>query len=85
VEIYRKNKSDGKRGFVNRTGEEEGMKYFGHSPVVSPQGKIIAQAGSEECIPIANIDLSEIDSSIVQSAFMRDRRPEIYSRLIDVV
>jgi N-carbamoylputrescine amidase len=69
--------------FVNRSGEENGLKYFGHSLIVDPNGKTVAQAGFDECILTANIDLDEIDSCRKRRVYMRDRRPEIYNKIIE--
>lgn len=69
--------------FVNRAGEEEGLKYNGHSLIVGPQGDIIAKAGFDECVITASIDLKEVDVTRRQRCYLRDRRPEIYSKLIE--
>ena len=69
--------------FVNRAGEEEGLKYNGHSLIVGPQGDIIAEAGFDECVITASIDLKQVDITRRQRCYLRDRRPEIYSKLIE--
>lgn len=71
--------------FVNRAGEEEGLKYSGHSLIVNPQGEILAQAGFDECVITATIDLKEVDIFRRQRRYLRDRRPEIYSKLVELI
>ena len=69
--------------FVNRAGEEDDKKYFGHSIIVNPDGDIIAQAGFEEGVVTADIDLTQVETIRKRRYYMRDRRPELYSKLID--
>ena len=69
--------------FVNRSGEEGGRKYFGHSLIVNPDGVILSQAGFEEGVVTAEIDLNQVDAVRRRRVYARDRRPEIYSKLIE--
>lgn len=69
--------------FVNRSGEEEGLKYFGNSLIVGPSGKIIAKAGFEESVVTATVNLVDVEQGRTRRFYMRDRRPEIYSRLVE--
>jgi N-carbamoylputrescine amidase len=69
--------------FVNRTGKEEGLYYFGNSLVVNPEGKIIARAGFEECILNAEINLDDVNEIRQRRFYLRDRRPEIYKKLTE--
>jgi omega-amidase len=47
---------------ANRVGQDHTGHFFGHSMIVSPAGEVIAEAGEDEEIIIAQIDLGEIDS-----------------------
>jgi predicted amidohydrolase len=42
---------------ANRCGVEEGTQYAGHSVIAGPNGALLAQAGSEEEVLIADLDL----------------------------
>lgn len=48
---------------ANRVGCDNTGHFFGHSMVISPTGEILAEAGEDETILTARIDLSEIDSA----------------------
>ncbi len=69
---------------VNRVGTEDHLEFFGSSFVCDSFGKIIKKASSDkEEILIADIDLS-MNKRIQESwGFLRNRRPETYSRLTD--
>ena len=68
--------------FVNEAGEEQGMEYFGHSLIINPKGDVLARAGFDECIITATINLEEVEL-LKKRRYLQDRRPEIYSKLID--
>lgn len=58
----------------NTCGVWNGEEGGGHSMIVSPEGKILAQAGEEEEVLIADIDLSE-------TADFRARFPALHDRV----
>lgn len=62
----------------NRCGESLGSSFFGHSMIVDPWGEIIAEAGEEETIVRAEIDLSQVDSIRAKIPVFEDRRPALY-------
>jgi N-carbamoylputrescine amidase len=67
---------------ANRVGQEALLEFSGGSFVVDPFGQMIVQAKKEqEDILLAEIDLSQLSDSPAQKYFLKDRRPEIYSRL----
>lgn len=45
---------------VNRTGSDPGNEYPGRSVVIDPRGEIVADAGSEEGLVTADIDLEAV-------------------------
>ncbi len=66
---------------VNRVGTEEGMTFYGRSFVADPMGAVIAEAGTEEGLLEATLDLDAIDRAREISTFFRDRRPDTYDDL----
>ena len=45
---------------VNCAGTFKGAPFYGHSMVVAPSGRIVAEAGSEEEVISCELDLAEI-------------------------
>lgn len=45
----------------NCSGIQAGNEYAGNSVVVSPRGEVVAQAGLDKCVLVADIELSEVD------------------------
>jgi beta-ureidopropionase len=71
---------------VNRVGVEfEGQKhpYYGNSMVVDPSGQVIARASSEEQMLIAELDMKRIVERRRRAPFLRDRRPDLCSPLME--
>ncbi|MDQ8735392.1 carbon-nitrogen family hydrolase [Paenibacillus sp. LHD-38] len=62
----------------NRMGTSGDTQFFGHSLVLDPWGETIAEAGEEETILYADIDLSLVDSVRAKIPVFEDRRPSIY-------
>ncbi len=69
--------------FVNRGGKESGKEYFGNSMIVNPSGKVLAQAGFEECVITATIDLDDDNNWRRRRAYVKERRPEMYSKIVE--
>jgi N-carbamoylputrescine amidase len=65
----------------NRVGSEEKLTFAGESFVCDPTGNVLARAGqgTDETL-ICEIDLGQTESSHARQLFLRDRRPELYSR-----
>lgn len=75
---------------VNRTGHEvlpgsepghPGIEFWGGSFICNPSGEIIAKAGQEEEVLVADCDLSAVDTARTHWPFLRDRRIDSYSDL----
>ncbi|RCW51052.1 carbon-nitrogen family hydrolase [Paenibacillus prosopidis] len=62
----------------NRMGTSGSTEFFGHSIVLDPWGETIAEAGEEETIIYADIDLSLVDAVRSKIPVFEDRRPSIY-------
>ncbi|REE88604.1 putative amidohydrolase [Paenibacillus taihuensis] len=62
----------------NRCGTSGSSTFFGHSLIIDPWGEIIAEAGEEETILRAEIDLSMVDAVRAKIPVFEDRRPALY-------
>lgn len=70
--------------FVNRAGDEGKTHFFGDSIICDPWGKIIASGEEKENeVVSAVVDLEDVDKARIESGVFRDRRPEIYDRLVE--
>lgn len=63
---------------VNRVGHDPDNQFNGHSLVVDPLGRIIAEAGSDENITYATIDLNKVQAVRGPIPVFKDRRPALY-------
>ncbi|MDY6966466.1 MAG: carbon-nitrogen family hydrolase [Halobacteriota archaeon] len=63
---------------VNRIGKDKSSTYFGHSMVVDPRGRIIAEAGEREEVITANLDFSEVEKTRKRVFYLKDRVSELY-------
>jgi len=70
-------------GMACRTGIEKKLWGFGHSVIVGPQGKILAEADREEKIIVAPIDLEMRNTWANYATYMADRRVDLYDGLLD--
>ncbi|CAM3896205.1 carbon-nitrogen family hydrolase [Cohnella lubricantis] len=64
----------------NRSGVSGDTHFFGHSMVVDPWGEIVAEAGEEETIVRAEIDLALTDEVRGRIPVFADRRPQLYEQ-----
>lgn len=62
----------------NRVGTSNETSFFGHSMIIDPWGEIVAEAGEEEEILTATIDLSETGRVRSRIPVFEDRRPGLY-------
>lgn len=68
--------------YVNLTGVEDGLQFWGGSRLVGPQGKILAQARyDEEDFTTAIIDYSDIKPFEAFVPTLKDIRPELFEKL----
>ncbi len=67
----------------NRVGKEPTgpNEFYGHSYFCDPYGQILAEAGEEEEVLLADLDLASLQATRVDLPFWRDRRPEMYDDL----
>lgn len=67
---------------INRTGQENDITFWGHSFAAGPFGQMLAEAGEEEEILIAEIDLAKIEKQRQIWPFFRDRRIDTYEPIL---
>ncbi|MCB2048498.1 MAG: N-carbamoylputrescine amidase [Novosphingobium sp.] len=67
---------------ANRTGTEDGQKFYGHSFITDEWGDLIAEYGNEEAgVLVATLDLERAARHRAGMGFFRDRRPQLYGRI----
>jgi N-carbamoylputrescine amidase len=67
----------------NRTGTEGEQAFYGHSFVCDHFGDILVELpGPEEGVRVQELDLQEAATRRAAFGFFRDRRPELYVRLV---
>jgi N-carbamoylputrescine amidase len=66
----------------NRVGPDGNLRFAGESFVCAPDGSVIARAGACEELLLAEIDLSQVESSHARRLFLRHRRPELYPEFV---
>lgn len=67
---------------VNRAGTGGGLVYFGDSMVISPRGKILAQAKDGTNLTTFDISCEEALQCRNKFPLKSDRRPELYQQLM---
>jgi beta-ureidopropionase len=74
---------------INRVGVEAPLssaKFYGSSYFCDPRGQIVAQASdSEDEVLVADLDLEKIREVRNTWQFLRDRRPETYGELTELL
>ena len=68
---------------ANRTGVEGAMSFYGHSFIADERGDFVAEMGNgAQGVLDATFDLEQIAKHRATFGFFRDRRPDMYSRLV---
>lgn len=62
----------------NRCGQSGETSFFGHSMIIDPWGEIIAEAGEQETVLRAEIDLALVEAVRAKIPVFEDRRPSLY-------
>jgi N-carbamoylputrescine amidase len=69
---------------ANRIGNEHGQIFYGHSFICDERGDILAEFGREETgVLVATLDIAAAKKHRAAFGFFRDRRPELYGRLVE--
>ena len=66
---------------VNRVGQEDNIKFWGGSMVISPFGNILWEADQKEAVEVIEIDLEQTNYYRNHWPFLRDRRLDSYQDL----
>jgi N-carbamoylputrescine amidase len=68
---------------ANRVGIEHGQTFYGTSFIADERGDILAELGrDDEGVITATIDLDVVKRHRAAFGFFRDRRPDLYGRLV---
>ena len=68
---------------ANRIGTEHGQSFYGTSFITDERGDILAELGrEEEGVITATLDIDRVKRHRAAFGFFRDRRPELYGRLV---
>lgn len=69
---------------ANRIGAEPRQEFYGHSFICDQRGSKVSELGAKESGSIfATFDLEEIARNRASFGFFRDRRPDLYGRLVE--
>ena len=73
----------------NRVGFEEepgtnGIEFFGHSFIADPFGRVIAEAGQDPAVLLADCDPALIEDTRRNWPFLRDRRIDAYAPILNL-
>jgi len=69
---------------ANRVGTEHGQTFYGTSFIADERGDILAELDREETgVIAATLDLDRVKRHRAAFGFFRDRRPELYGRLVE--
>ena len=69
---------------ANRIGVEHGQTFYGTSFIADERGDILAELGrDDEGVIVATIDLARVKRHRAAFGFFRDRRPDLYGRLVE--
>jgi N-carbamoylputrescine amidase len=64
------------------TGRGPGIRFWGHSFVAGPQGELLAVAGGDETLLLAEVDLARSEQVRRIWPFLRDRRIDAYRDIL---
>ena len=71
---------------VNRVGSEEKQDFYGRSFCISPEGELLDKpTGMKDSIALVEIDLKSVDMTRKEWPFLKDRRPERYQEILQVL
>jgi len=62
----------------NRVGTSKETLFGGHSTVINPWGTIVTEAGDDEMLLLATLNLSAVQEARAKLHTLDDRRPDVY-------
>lgn len=62
----------------NRVGKSQGERFFGHSAIYDPWGRLVVEAGEGEALLTASVDMALVEEVRRMIPVFADRRPELY-------
>ena len=62
----------------NRVGVSKDTRFFGHSCIVDPRGQVSVEAGEDEELLTAEINIEEVDRARTEIPVLADRKPAVY-------
>lgn len=65
---------------VNGCGQSGDISLYGHSAIIDPWGKVLAQGGDEAAVVMAETDIAQVAAVRKKMPVLADRRPEVYVR-----
>ncbi len=69
---------------ANRTGVEEGQRFYGNSFICDERGDMLQELGTDDSgIATSTFDLALVRKHRANFGFFRDRRPDLYGRLVE--
>jgi predicted amidohydrolase len=71
--------------YANRCGREAELDYYGLSSVAGPAGGNLVMAGESEELIFTDIDIGEVSAARTVNTHLKDRRPEAYRALAQVL
>lgn len=63
---------------ANRTGVDENLEFPGLSAIIDPMGQVLAEAGSDPGVLLADIDMAQVDQARNLIPIYTDRRKDVY-------
>ena len=63
--------------FANQAGSNGGFSFWGGSHVVDPHGEVVAEAGPEETVLMADVDPARVAARRAELPLLRDLRPSL--------
>lgn len=62
---------------VNRCGNDPWLNYSGRSLIVNPRGEVVADAGNDECVVKADVDVADLESYRAEFPALQDMRDDL--------
>ena len=68
----------------NRVGVSEDIHFCGHSCIIDPWGEVVAEAGEDEELLTAEIEIDRVDQARARIPVFADRSPEAYGNVSSI-